>query len=395
MTTTLKKKPLKLNTSGPPALSVFSGAGGLDLGLHLAGGRSLACIEFDRDCIATLGANRPFSKTALMQRDIREVAASEFLAASGSKKDEIALLIGGPPCQPFSKAAYWTSTGEEARRRESLPGRIKRTAEPKSYRRRTFDPSIDPRSEMINEYLRMLSAVRPSGFVFENVMSIRHPSSKPLFEAFLAAVAKLGYAMTVSELNAAEFGVPQLRKRIFVTGLRGKHAPAPPQPTHSLTQERVLHLKRVVSVEAALAPFGGNDHFEKEEVIAGRYADHLHEIPPGWNYKALSAWAGHPNPSFEAETRFWHFLLKLHPDKPSWTIAASPGPWTGPFHWKTRRLRIPELAALQAFPKDYAFAGVRRSIQRQIGNAVPPLLAQRVIETVLGPLEGRILNAAT
>jgi DNA (cytosine-5)-methyltransferase 1 len=104
MTMNLKSKKLKLNTSGPPALSLFSGAGGLDLGLHLAGGRSLACIEFDGDCITTLGANRPFSRTALMQRDIREVAASEFLAASGSKKGEIALLIGGPPCQPFSKA---------------------------------------------------------------------------------------------------------------------------------------------------------------------------------------------------------------------------------------------------------------------------------------------------
>ena len=393
MTSKPRKTLLKLNTSGTPGLSLFSGAGGLDIGLHLAGGKSIACVEFDKDCIETLGTNRVFSKTTLVHSDIREVSASELLAASGSKKGEVGLLIGGPPCQPFSKAAYWTSTGEEARRRESLPGRSKRTVEPKVYRRRTFDPSSDPRSEMVNEYLRILSAVRPSGFVFENVMSIRHPSSKPLFEAFLVAVAKLGYATTVSELNAAEFGVPQLRRRVFVTGLRGKHAPAAAVPTHSLTKERVGKLKSVVSVQSALASLDTDDLFEKEEVITGRYADHLHEIPPGSNYKALSAWAGHPNPSFEAETRFWHFLLKLHPEKPSWTIAASPGPWTGPFHWESRRLRIPELAALQAFPGEYAFAGTRRSAQRQIGNAVPPLLARRVIETVLGPLEGRTAYA--
>ncbi|HEY1799774.1 MAG TPA: DNA cytosine methyltransferase [Terriglobales bacterium] len=387
-----KKSNAKSSAAGVPSLSIFSGAGGLDLGLHLAGGRSLACIEFDTDCIATLKANRVFGKTALMERDIREVGAAELLAVTGSKKREVALLIGGPPCQPFSKAAYWTSTGEEARRRESLPGRIKRTAEPKSYKRRVFNPSIDPRSEMINEYLRILAGVQPSGFVFENVMSIRHPSSKPLFEAFLVAVKELGYAVTVSELNAAEFGVPQLRKRVFVTGLRGKISPAPPLPTHSLNNERSRNLWKAVSVESPLEAFAGKKYFEKEEVIAGRYAEHLKEIPPGWNYKALSSWAGHPEPSFEAETRFWHFLLKLHPEKPSWTIAASPGPWTGPFHWKTRRLRIPELAALQAFPKDYIFSGVRRSVQRQIGNAVPPLLAQRVIETVLGPIEGRNLS---
>jgi DNA (cytosine-5)-methyltransferase 1 len=248
---------------------------------------------------------------------------------------------------------------------------------------------------MVNEYLRILEGTAPAGFVFENVLSIRHPSSKSLFESFLVAAKKLGYALTISELNAAEFGVPQLRKRVFVTGLRGKTAPPPPVPTHSLKEERSLYLEPAVSTEAALKPFAGKAYFEKEEVIAGRYADHLHEIPAGWNYKALSAWAGHPNPSFIAETRFWHFLLKLHPEKPSWTIAASPGPWTGPFHWSSRRLRMPELAALQSFPKDYAFAGTRRSIQRQIGNAVPPLLAQRVIETVLCVIEGRKLNAAS
>jgi DNA (cytosine-5)-methyltransferase 1 len=83
-----------------------------------------------------------------------------------------------------------------------------------------------------------------------------------------------------------------------------------------------------------------HDRFaEPEEVVAGRWAKQLREIPPGWNYKYLTAWAGHKNPLFDAETRFWHFLLKLHPDKPSWTVPANPGPWVGPFHWDSRRLR--------------------------------------------------------
>ena len=96
------------------------------------------------------------------------------------------------------------------------------------------------------------------------------------------------------------------------------------------------------------------------------------------NYKALTAWAGHPKPLFEAETRFWNFLLKLSPEMPSWTIASQPGPWTGPFHWENRRLTTDELAAIQGFPKGFQFFGSRRERVRQIGNAVPPAFVASV-----------------
>ena len=82
-------------------------------------------------------------------------------------------------------------------------------------------------------------------------------------------------------------------------------------------------------------------------------------------------------------TRFWNFLLKLDPNKPSWTIPAQPGKWTGPFHWEDRRLRVPELAALQSFPSDFKFYGNRRSVQMQIGNAVPPIFSKVLSSTIL------------
>jgi len=106
------------------------------------------------------------------------------------------------------------------------------------------------------------------------------------------------------------------------------------------------------------------------------------------NYKAHTAWSGHPNPAFVTETRFWNFLLKLSPNLPSWTIAASPGPWTGPFHWESRRLRTPELAALQSFPIGYKFQGSRRERVKQIGNAVPPLLAKKMLEKTIAKING-------
>jgi DNA (cytosine-5)-methyltransferase 1 len=90
-----------------------------------------------------------------------------------------------------------------------------------------------------------------------------------------------------------------------------------------------------------------------------------------------------------AETRFWNFLLKLDPKLPSWTIPANPGPWIGPFHWESRRLRTPELAVLQGFPVDYVFAGSRRERVRQIGNAVPPPLACAAVKAVIEAMPGR------
>jgi DNA (cytosine-5)-methyltransferase 1 len=385
---------MKSKTSMPryPVISLFTGSGGLDLGAHLARCASLVCVEIDEDCVSTLSQNREFARSQVISTDLREVSSEEILSSAKLKRGEAALLIGGPPCQPFSKAAYWTSTGEEARRREQLPSRsrgLRKSRSVKQFNRKKFNPREDPRSSLIDEYVRVLNDLRPSGFVFENVMSIRHPKSLPVFEGFLHRCRRAGYSVTVFEANAAEFGVPQLRRRVFVTGLRGKLAPTPPAATHRVNGTGVQSLPLAVTAGEAISNFSSPKLAEPGEVIQGRYASQLREIPPGWNYKALSAWAGHPKPIFEAESRYWHFLLKLHPDKPSWTIAASPGPWTGPFHWDTRRLRVPELAALQSFPSTFEFAGSRRSIQRQIGNAVPPLLAKAVVSGLVKQIAGK------
>ncbi len=91
---------------------------------------------------------------------------------------------------------------------------------------------------------------------------------------------------------------------------------------------------------------------------------------------------GHPDPLFEWRSRYWSFLLKLSPERPSPTIQAQPGPNVGPFHWENRRLRVPELRRLFTFPDDFTFVGRRASVQAQAGNAVPPLLARQVADCV-------------
>ena len=142
-------------------------------------------------------------------------------------------------------------------------------------------------------------------------------------------------------------------------------------------------MKPYVPVGEVIKGFDGPEYFEEYEVMKnGTYYNDLCEVPPGENYKALTAWAGYPNPKFVADKRFWNFLLKLSPDVPSWTITAQPGPWVGPFHWDNRRLRVPEIAAIQTFPPNYKFYGTRRSIQMQIGNAVPCLMGKAMITYV-------------
>jgi DNA (cytosine-5)-methyltransferase 1 len=127
--------------------------------------------------------------------------------------------------------------------------------------------------------------------------------------------------------------------------------------------------KALAGVEAAPEP---------EELVRGRWGHLLADIPPGENYLHYTAERGHPKPLFEWRSRYWSFLLKLDPERPAPTIQAQPGPNVGPFHWENRRLRVPELKRLFTFPDDYAFVGRRASVQSQIGNCVPPLLAKQV-----------------
>jgi DNA (cytosine-5)-methyltransferase 1 len=127
-----------------------------------------------------------------------------------------------------------------------------------------------------------------------------------------------------------------------------------------------------------------DDLAEPEEAVNGRYGHLLPDIPPGDNYLFYTEKRGHAKPLFGWRKRYWSFLLKLDPNQPSPTIQAQPGPYVGPFHWLNRRLRIAEIKRLQTFPDDYELVGTRRSAQVQIGNAVPPMLAEQVARALAG-----------
>ena len=364
-------------------IDLFAGAGGLSIGASMAGADVRLLVDNDGPSCGTLRANHKLHPGEVLEEDVVALNGMDLRDRAGVRSDPL-LVIGGAPCQPFSKAAYWTDEGAEASyRRARAAGKSMDRPVPPTFVR------PDERRTLVEEFWRITEESDADAFVFENVRSITHPRHRPVLNALIAAASKGGFQTTLMKLNAADYGVPQRRQRVFLVGSR-QVAPSEPQRSHAKAEKAGgLGLKSYETAGPALAPYASDEHFEPEEVVEGRWAEHLRTVPPGGNYKAHTAWGGHPKPTFVTETRYWNFLLKLSPDLPSWTINASPGPWTGPFHWESRRLRTSELAALQTFPSGYVFEGSRRERVRQIGNAVPPLLAEVVVSEAIATLVGQ------
>lgn len=355
----IRRRPSELaggerRVSELPAISLFSGVGGLDLGVERGGYRVRACLEYEGDAAATLRAN--FPEATVLNRDIRTVETAELLEAAGLRPGDAELLVGGPPCTPFSKSGNWLE--------------YKRTGQ-------------DANADLLDHYLRVLSEARPRAFLLENVYGLAYRNHnqfwlKRLFSMF----RELGYHVDHRVLLAADYGVPQRRQRLFILGSRDG-LPSFPSPSHSGPHETRRSwdesLPDHISTGSAIGDLAARDDMaEPEEEVAGTYAHLLHEVPPGHNYLHFTEKRGHPNPQFTWRSRYWNFLLKLDPEQPSPTIQAQPGPWVGPFHWNNRRLRLAEVKRLQTFPDDYAILGSRRSAQIQLGNAVPPVLAEKI-----------------
>lgn len=355
------------------AISLFTGAGGLDLGCEAAGFETVAAVENDVVSQETLCANRdrffPTLTSGRIFGDIVELDPLALLEVADAAPGDIDLLHGGPPCTPFSKSGYWLA--------------YKRAGE-------------DPKASLLDSFVDVLEVVRPRAYLMENVYGLAYNNqNRSVLERFMRRVQAAGYSFDRKIVLAADHGVPQRRQRLFAVGIRDDLLDCPsalwqfawPSPTHSGPHETrsgwdeglPLH----VSVSRALDGLNADENpSEPAEVVKGTYAEELKAVPPGDNYLFWTDKRGHPKPRFKWRTRYWTFLLKLHPDQPAPTIQAQPGPWVGPFHWENRRLRVPEVKRLMTFPGEFQVCGSRRDQQRQLGNAVPPQLGA-VIATAI------------
>lgn len=332
---------------GNAVISLFSGAGGIDLGLEAAGFSTRICVELDRDATATLRANRDWR---IVESDICSVSSHRLLAIAGLRKKGVSLLAGGPPCQPYSKAGFWHS-GATRRMR-------------------------DPRAVTLKQYIRVLEECLPQAFLLENVPGFAfQPDCLAYFRRELRRInreQKANYSLNLAVLNAADFGVPQKRERLFIVGSIDGRKFNFPTPTHSNKDTALKPLRTAWDAIGDLEKIYRDDD---ELAPSGRWAALLPSIPEGENYLWLTERGG-GKALFRWRSRYWNFLLKLSRKEPAWTIQAQPGPATGPFHWMNRRLSEHELRRLQTFPDKYHIVGSLRSAQKQLGNAVPAALTE-------------------
>lgn len=367
-------------SSSLPVVSLFSGAGGFDLAVTRADARPLdyqddgygllqvrLATDFDSQALRTLHSNFPDTSTLL--GDIRQVTTEEILFSAGLLPGEPVLVVGGPPCTPFSKSGFWLEEKRESR---------------------------DPNASLLDEYVRVVREARPEAFILENVQGLTYKTHKTQFERLLQGLGALGYNPQYKVLLAADYGVPQLRRRVFVVGRRDGVPFRFPEPTHSGWSEnnRVVDSSKIPHVTTSQA-FKGlptlvpcND----AEMVQGRYAQLAAEVPPGQNYLWHTDRYGGRD-FFKWRSRYWTFLLRLDPNRPSSTLQAQPGPWVGPFHWenvldssgeeRARRLRVDEILRLMSFPDSFKIEGSRQDIQRQLGNAVPPEMGKAIVRALM------------
>jgi DNA (cytosine-5)-methyltransferase 1 len=343
--------------SKPTLLSVFSGAGGLDLGLERAGFQAVGLIEVNRDARQTLKANRP-AWPLFSNGDVVQVAKEITPADVGLKLRKLGVLAGGPPCQPYSAAAQWAETGRSGLR--------------------------DPRSKSLAGFLRLVETFLPEVVLIENVPGFVTGRSSALSfieSAFSRINKKYGtkYRIHVRLVRADEYGVPQKRRRAILIVRRDGRKFQWPTPTH---RNRPVRAFDAIWDSAPQHP----------PMMRGRWAALLPTIPAGQNYLYHTR-RGNGLRLFGNRSWFWSFLLKLAPGEPSWTIPASAGSATGPFHWDNRPLTVNERARLQSFPKSWAFSGGVKSQERQIGNATPPLLAEVIGRALMHNVFARVVGS--
>lgn len=368
-------------------IGLFAGAGGLDLGIEQAGFHTVSVVEIDPDATKTIALNRPHLCESAVPRDIRHVSAQTLLEEGGRVLDigrplhpgEVDLVTGGPPCQPFSTAG----------KRGSV---------------------MDPRGSLFTDFIRIIEGMQPRFFVMENVRGllsapIRHrphherglgfPPLEPeeipgsALQVVEAEIRRLGYEVAPPKLlEAADYGVPQNRERVIFIADRVGQPVTFPLPTHS--ENGANGLPKWLTLRQALEDL---DDPQPEYVpYSESRLKYLRLLKEGQNWRYLpadlkkEAMGG----AYKSGGGKVGFYRRLSWNKPSPTVTTSP-------HQKAtdmchpeelRPLSVRECSRIQTFPDDWVFYGSTASKYRQIGNAVPVLLARAIGEHIQKLIKG-------
>lgn len=319
------------------SLSLFSGIGGFEVGMARAGFTFAKTLEWDEKCCETLNQNKEILCTEedeIFPIDITKLPPSEFYDG------KVDYIVGGPPCQSFSAAG---------RRAGGVAG------------------TTDARGTLFEYYCKYVDYFKPKAFVFENVRGILSANKGQDFKLIMESFENVGYKLFWKILNAADYGAPQLRERVFLVGIK-KDLNIDfkfPLPTYGPDSE---DKRPYVTTGEAIA-----DVQDENEVVppyTGKYGHLLPDIPPGENYRFYTEEMGHPNPQFAWRSKFSNFLYKMDPNDVCRTVIAYQGKYDGPFHWKNRKCTVEELQRLQGFPHEFVINQKYSEGVKQVGNSV-------------------------
>ena len=369
----------------PICISLFTGAYGLDLGLEQAGFHTVSVVEKDKDAVKTIALNRPYLQESAIPRELEKVTSQELLEEGGRVLNlgrallpgEIDLVTGGPPCQPFSTAG----------KRGSV---------------------MDPRGSLFIDFIRIVKEVQPRFFLMENVRgllsaSLRHSpinqrgKDYPALEldemngaalkVVLAEMKELGYNVVYNLLEAADYGVPQNRSRVVFIGSRDGEAATFPLAKYSkdgkfLPKWKTLKdaLTDFVDIPPEFISYSENRLKFLRLLQAGQ---NLRNLPEELQKEAMGG-------AYNSGGGKVGFYRRLSWNKPSPTITTSPQQKaTDMCHpVELRPLTVRESAKIQTFPDDWIFYGSISSKYKQIGNAVPVLLAKELGEYLINSMQG-------
>ena len=380
----------------PTVIDLFSGSGGFSTGFQQAGFDVVAANDFDQYAAATHQLNHP--NTRFISGPIETISIGQFLGGSGLRRGDLDVLIGGPPCQAFS--VY-------------------------NHRRGMHDE----RSGLFREYLRVVNGLLPRIVVIENVTGITSIEQGRAVNEIKDGLTELGYHVESNILKAEEYGVPQERRRIFFIGSRCNRPIRWPPPTHAMGQDifsALANLKPLVTVDEAigdLPPLSNSEGAERMTYVSAPVSEYqrqardgaawvfnhvapqlapinlerMEHIPQGGSWRDLPY---HLLPAgMKLANRSDHTKRygRLHPDGQACTILTRCD-----VHWgayihpnQNRAITVREAARFQSFPDRYQFLGSRGEQYKQVGNAVPPLLALAVANAVASMLTEQTVESRT
>lgn len=311
-------------------IELFAGCGGLSTGFLDAGLRVAAGFEIDQRAVDAYDYNHAYRGCRGHVADLNIVSGPELLELAGIER--ASFVIGGPPCQPFSIAG----------KRQGV---------------------LDGRAGLIGHFIRIIDELRPDAFMLENVPNLASIANGEILEDAKAALRRLGYSVDHRVASAADFGVPQNRKRLVVLGLKGKRKVQFPAPSHGTPARPYQSSSNAIEDLPDAGEFGETGIFNHEPTA--------HSLDMIERLSRLSV----------GKRERGSFHDRLHPDRPSYTLRAGSGNFSPlrPVHYKHHRvITVRESARLQGFSDDFIWPDRIPRLQqyRQVGNAVAPPMAE-------------------